>query len=261
MAQFMIRLTLPIAIALLAATLPSYASASGPSLLTPAPEVVPSTPETRTGVIELAGKAYAYLPRGMDARPRPLLVSLYGAGGQASAVLDAYREFADREGFILMIPTSARGTWDMIEDLKTRIGIEMNVTPRYGRDLKAIDAALADLFSKVAIDPERIGIVGFSDGATYALSIGTANPQLFDTVIAFSPGPAFPTKFDPNQKVFISHGENDNVLPYSNTRSIASKLRVKKMTVEFEKFSGKHEVPNEIREKALALFLGKTTGS
>ncbi len=250
-----------IAIAFTAATVPGQALASGPALSTSAPSNAPIKSETRTGVIELSGKAYAYLPKGMDGKPRPLLVSLYGAGGQASVVLDAYREFADREGFILMIPTSTSGTWDMIEDLKSRIGIEMNVTPRYGKDLKAIDTALADLFTKVAVDPKRIGIVGFSDGATYALSVGTANPQLFSTVIAFSPGPAFPTKFDPNQKVFISHGENDDILPYSNTRGIVSKLRVKKMSVEFEKFSGKHEVPRDIREKALALFMGKTTGS
>ncbi|MEP7315274.1 MAG: dienelactone hydrolase family protein [Sphingomicrobium sp.] len=261
MSQMLSRRMLGEALAITALMVPGQVVASSPSLSTPVPSVAPAKPETRTGVIELAGKAYAYLPKGMDNRPRPLLVSLYGAGGQASAVLDAYREFADREGFILMIPTSRRGTWDMIEDLKSRIGIEMNVTPRYGKDLKAIDAALAELFTKIAVDPKRIGIVGFSDGATYALSIGTANPHLFRTVIAFSPGPAFPTKFDPNQNVFISHGENDDILPYANTRGIVSKLRVKKMPVTFEKFSGKHEVPRDIREKALALFMGKPLGS
>lgn len=107
-----------IAIAFTAATMPGQALASGPALSTSAPSNAPIKSETRTGVIELSGKAYAYLPKGMDGKPRPLLVSLYGAGGQASVVLDAYREFADREGFILMIPTSTSGTWDMIEDLK-----------------------------------------------------------------------------------------------------------------------------------------------
>jgi predicted esterase len=152
----------------------------------------------------------------------------------------------------------------MIEDLKTRLGVEMNVQPRYGKDLKAIDTALADLFTKVAVDPARVGIMGFSDGATYALSVGTANPQLFRRVIAFSPGPAFLGKSAADQYVFISHGEDDHVLPYSNTRGNVARLRVKKVPVEFEKFSGGHEVPKDIKAKAMAFFrnpVAATAGS
>jgi predicted esterase len=128
------------------------------------------------------------------------------------------------------------------------------VQPRYGKDLKAIDTSLADLFTKVAVDPARIGIMGFSDGATYALSVGTANPQLFKRVIAFSPGPAFLGKSGPDQYVFNSHGERDTVLPYSTARSHVSRLRVRNVPVEFEKFDGGHEVPKDIKEKAMAFF-------
>jgi len=169
-------------------------------------------------------------------------------------VLESFRDDADRDGFVLLIPTSKSGTWDMIEDLKSRLGIEMKVTPRYGKDLKALDLALADVFAKVAIDPARVGVMGFSDGATYAFSVGTANPQLFGTVIAFSPGPAFLGKSDPAQRIFISHGENDEVLPYSYTRGMVAKLRVKRAAVTFEPFKGGHTVPKDIRAKAMALF-------
>ena len=183
-----------------------------------------------------------------------MLVALHGAGGQAADVLDSFREAADANGIVLVIPQSSKGTWDMIEDLKTRLGIEMNVTPRYGKDLKAIDTALADLFSRVAVDPARVGIMGFSDGATYALSVGTANPQLFHEVIAFSPGPAFVGNSAPDQFVFISHGENDHVLPFSTARGHVAKLRARKVPIEFEKFEGGHEVPRAIKEKAMAFF-------
>ena len=183
-----------------------------------------------------------------------MLIAFYGAGGQASDVLTSFRADADRDGFVLLIPTSKAGTWDMIEDLKARLGIEMKVTPRYGKDLKALDVALADLFAKVAIDPKRIGMMGFSDGATYALSVGTANPQLVGTVIAFSPGPAFLGKSGPAQRVFISHGEQDEVLPYSYTRGIVARIRVKKIPLMFESFTGGHQVPKDIHAKALAYF-------
>ena len=182
---------------LAAAIAASPAAAAGPQLSAKPPATAPAAPEKRSGVLQLAGGAYAYLPKGLTGSPVPLLVALHGAGGQPSDVLKSFRADADRDKFVLLIPASKTGTWDMIEDLKRRLGAEMNIAPRYGKDLKALDESLADAFSKIAIDPARVGVMGFSDGATYALSVGTANPQLFRTIIAFSPGPAFLGKLDP----------------------------------------------------------------
>lgn len=243
-----------IAVALLAGLGSTTANAAGPELATPPPATAPATPEKRSGVLTLAGGAYAYLPKGMTGSPAPLLVAFYGAGGSASDVLASFRADADRDGFVLLIPTTKGATWDMIQDLQSRFGIEMKVTPRYGKDLKALDAALADLFARVAIDPAMIGFMGFSNGATYALSVGTANPQLVSTVIAFSPGPAFLGKSGPAQRIFISHGEQDDVLPYSYTRGIVARIRVRKIPLTFEPFKGGHTVPKDIRAKALAWF-------
>ena len=227
---------------------------AGPDLAASPPAAPLAGSDTRSGVLSLAGGAYAYLPKGRTGAPSPVLVALHGAGGQASQVLESFRQQADANGIVLLIPQSAKGTWDMIEDLKSRLGLELNVQPRYGKDLKALDTALADLFAKVAVDPARVGIMGFSDGATYALSVGTANPQLFKRIIAFSPGPAFLGKSASDQFVFISHGENDRVLPFATARGHASRLRVRKIPVEFEKFDGGHEVPKAIKEKAMAFF-------
>jgi predicted esterase len=239
---------------LLAAAPVAPATAAGPELAARPPASAPANVEKRSGVLELAGGAYAYLPKTRKLEGSSVLVALHPIGMQAAQVLESFREPADRDGIVLLIPQSAKATWDMIEDLKSRLGAEMNVQPRYGKDLKAIDAALADLFTRVAVDPARIGIMGFSDGATYALSVGTANPELFRQVIAFSPGPAFLGKSATDQFVFISHGESDKVLPFSVTRGHVAKLRVKKVPVEFERFRGGHEVPKVIKEKAMAFF-------
>ena len=235
----------------------SPAYASGPALTAHTPAAPLATSDRRSGILTLAGGAYAYLPKGLTGAPVPVLVALHGAGGQASTMLESYRADADTYGFILVLPQSKGPTWDMIVDLQSRLGAEMKVQPRYGRDLKALDAALADLFARVAVDPARVGIMGFSDGATYAVSVGTANPLLFHTIIAYSPGPAFPTKFDPTQRIFISHAEEDPVLPYSVTRGLVTKLRVKKMPLMFVPFRGGHEVPKAIHAKAVAYFMGK----
>jgi phospholipase/carboxylesterase len=247
--------------ALLAAIPLAPAPAAGPELTARPPATPIANGDKRSGVLTLAGGAYAYLPKGLTGAPAPLLVSLYGAGGQPNQVLEVYRPYADQHGFVLLIPVSAKGTWDMIEDLKSRLGAEMNVQPRYGKDLKAMDSALAEIFTKVAIDPRKVGIAGFSDGATYALSVGTANSDLFKTVIAFSPGPAFVGRNVEGQNIFISHGENDKVLPFATARGHAARLRVKKANVAFERFGGGHEVPKDIREKALAFFKDPASAS
>ncbi len=151
----MVRLS---ALLLSAIFIASQAAAAGPELSTKLPLTAPATPEKRSGVLTLAGGAFAYLPKGMTGAPVPLLGAFHGAGGQASDVLASFRADADRDGFVLLIPTVKGATWDMIEDLQRRFGAEMNVTPRYGKDLKALDLALADVFAKVAIDPTRIGV-------------------------------------------------------------------------------------------------------
>lgn len=244
-----------VACTMLVLTTPCVAATRSGRLETPPPTEAPAAPETRNGVIQLAGGAYAYLPKGMDRTKRPLLVALHGAGGEPADVLAAWRAHADAQRFVLLIPRSIKGTWDMVEDLKSRLGAEMNVQPRFGKDLQAIDDALADLFARVAVDPKHIGLIGFSDGASYALSVGTANPILFETVILLSPGHAFPVKFAKAQRIFVSHGEKDQVLPFSNARAIVARLRARGMSVQFEPFAGRHEVPAPIRDKAVTFFL------
>lgn len=57
-----------------------------------------------------------------------------------------------------------------------------------GPDLKYIAAALAYVFKGYNIDRKRMAVAGFSDGATYALSLGLEGGGLFGHIIAFSPG-------------------------------------------------------------------------
>jgi len=53
---------------------------------------------------------------------------------------------------------------------------------RVGPDIAFIDRALAQSFSH----GQTVAIAGFSDGASYALSVGITNGDLFTHVIAFS---------------------------------------------------------------------------
>ncbi|MFC4905039.1 hypothetical protein [Kocuria oceani] len=72
------------------------------------------------------------------------------------------RTIADQYRTAVLVPVSRGSAWDGVRD-------------GFGPDVDVIDRALHRAFDAVAVDPERIGIAGFSDGASYALGLGLAN--------------------------------------------------------------------------------------
>ena len=176
-------------------------------------------------------------------RPAPLVLSLHGAGGDAQAGLYPLREHADAAGVILLSPAARRSTWDVIER-------------DYGPDVAFLDRALAAAFARVAVDPDQLAIGGFSDGASYALSLGLTNSDLFRHILAFSPGFMVPTARQGAPRIFISHGISDSVLPIDScSRRLTLALRGAGYDVTYREFDGGHTVPPVIGAESLKWFL------
>jgi len=175
-------------------------------------------PPAAAGTIAIGGErpraALLQVPRTYDAsRPAPLVLTLHGAGGTAEHGLGPLAGPAEDRGMLLLAPRSARATWDVI------VG-------RYGPDVAAIDELLAQTFARYAVDPSRVASSGFSDGASYALSLGLANGDLFRSILAFSPGFVAPAEPRGTPRVFSSHGTRDAVLPIERcSRRIVPDLR------------------------------------
>lgn len=188
--------------------------------------------------------SFLYVPRGAAGRgPLPLLLVLHGAGGQAHQALGLVRAQADAQGIALLAPASRGFTWDVVLD-------------HYGPDIARIDAALRHAFACCTVEPSRLGIAGFSDGASYALSVGLSNGDLFTHLIAFSPGFAAPAARIDAPRVFVSHGTGDEVLPVDKcSRRIVPRLRREGLQVEYFEFDGGHLVPPAIAQAALHWFV------
>jgi len=184
-----------------------------------------------------------HVPKNYQAsRPAPLVVMLHGAGGDARGGLTPFQNLADATGLILLAPASRCQTWDVL------VG-------GYGPDIALIDQALAQTFSHYAVDPTRIAIEGFSDGASYALSVGITNGDLFSHVIAFSPGFMAPASQVGEPRLFISHGTRDSVLPIDPcSRKIVPQVRAAGYDVIYREFDGPHTIPPAIIESALDWF-------
>jgi len=160
-----------------------------------------------------ARDSYLYVPATYCAdRPVPLVLLLHGAGGHARQGLDLLRSLADAAGLLLLAPASRDRTWDLLVDR------------RYGPDAAMIDRALEQTFSRYAIDPLRLAIGGFSDGASYALSLGITNGDLFTHVLAFSPGFMAPAGRTGSPRIFASHGVRGVEKPYEKSGMIEAPL-------------------------------------
>jgi predicted esterase len=169
----------------------------------------------------------------------PLLVYLHGASGNGAGQLRRIGPAADQAGVAVLLPDSRNGTWDAIRD-------------GFGEDIEFINRALEFVFERLAVDPARVAIGGFSDGASYALSLGLINGDLFPRVVAGSPG--FVVSGSPNgrPRFFISHGTSDQVLPIDRcSRVIVPRLKSLGYDVTYREFDGRHELPPDIAAESL----------
>lgn len=114
-----------------------------------------------------------------------------------------------------------------------------------------INRALERIFQLFSVDPHRIAVGGFSDGASYALGLGLANGDLFSKIIAFSPGSVPPGPRLGKPGIFVSHGDADAVLLIDRTsRRLVPALREEGFDVRYQEFSGPHTVPPSIAQEA-----------
>lgn len=177
-------------------------------------------------------------------RAWPLVVALHGAGGNARSWA-SYPGRADALGFVLLVPESRAASWDIVG------------TTDFQFDPPFIDRALGATFARCRIDPARIVLAGFSDGASYALSLGIANGDLFSALVAFSPGFVVPGIAPVGRpRIFVSHGRLDQILPVERSRDeIVPGLRARGYQVRYREFDGGHEVPAEVTGEGLGLGL------
>jgi phospholipase/carboxylesterase len=185
----------------------------------------------RDGVIQM--------PSAAPAGTVPLLVFLHGATQTGAMMLRRVGPAADQAGVAVLAPDSRGTTWDAIRDV-------------FGDDVAFLNRALEHVFARLAVDPARVTIGGFSDGASYALSLGLANGDLFPRVAALSPGFVIPAPVHSRPRFFVSHGTFDQILPIDqSSRVIVPRLRAMGYDVTYREFEGRHEMPPDVAGEAL----------
>lgn len=190
----------------------------------------------RDGLIVIPGRLTAE-------QPSALILALHGAGGDGHSMLHLLRDVAEERNCVVLLPDARKHTWDFLID-------------DFGPDVSFIDRALHQTFEQCWIDPSRLAIAGFSDGASYALTLGLANGDLFTHVIAFSPGFMRPPAVSGSPGIFLSHGTEDAVLPIERcSRRLVPQLQRAGYDVIYREFAGPHTVPGTVLTESMEWFL------
>lgn len=215
------------------------------------PPPVPTMPAPPPGTHALPGLHGAQhvlvVPDVAAGTPLPLVVLLHGAGGEPAGMLPILPPHDAERGLLVLAPKSRRATWDVIAG-----GL--------GPDVEGIGHALAQVGARFRLDRSRMLLAGFSDGASYALTLGLMNGDLFGHLAAFSPGFVATGPARGRPSIFVSHGTGDTVLPIHRcSRRLVPALRAEGYEVDYREFEGGHIVPPEMVEASLEV-LGRRAG-
>jgi polyhydroxybutyrate depolymerase len=200
------------------------AQPAGPTLPNPPTFTYPAVPTRPVGdserMLVVAGLERTYLlhvPPGVNPRsPVPLVLVFHGHRMDAEYLLamSRFNDVADAAGFLVAYPNGTGPS----EALSFNAGLCCGSAAENNVDEAAFARRiLADLEGTLAVDPARIYITGFSNGAILAYRLAC---EMSDTFAAFAPvdGNLMFGPCQPRQKVSLIHiqGLSDSSAPYSD---------------------------------------------
>lgn len=195
--------------------------------------------ERYSGAMDGLRLAKSY-PRDYSATtPTPLIVALHGLGSSGAEIDAVWRKAADEVGAILISPTSPHASqlqqfeWRSVEEAEAIV-------------LKIVDP----LTDSLAVDPSKVVLTGFSQGAALAIAIALRHPERFAGVVpvcgVFDPNiVSIPRKPMPAIPRFaILNGRDDDEA--LNNRAATQLLYRLRIPVQLRLYPGlAHEYPRD----------------
>ncbi len=123
-------------------------------------------------------------------------------------------------------------------------------------ELTSLRPQIWKMIESFKIPWNRIILGGFSQGAMLATEVYLSAPETPAGLISFSGSLIRKKEWTEalaqrkNQKVFLSHGEMDPVLPSSGTQKLMQILKENQIQCDFCSFRGGHEIPTQAITKA-----------
>lgn len=216
-------------------------------------------------------KLKTYLVENNPAKPTVIMLHGYGANGRDLAGLAGHPELSklDYNWVFLEAPLSppelaAFGGYAWFNLTLSSFGPNMSgatldkfygmATDEFKESLEAVENTIWDLELK-----GDVFMGGFSQGAMMAANVFFKSPNQYKGLIALSGAPLnfkdWAELTEP-KNIFISHGEQDPVLPVKCGKDLKEKALGCKGIVEEHWFNGGHEIPPSVLNK-LSLFISQ----
>ncbi len=163
---------------------------------------------------------------------RDLVILLHGVGGSGAnlaTLADAWRDVLPDTAFAAPDAPFPSGHGPGHQWFSVNGVTEANRPERVATARAAFDRTLGDIIAAHGLtdQPERIALVGFSQGSIMALDALASGRWPVAAVVAFSgrlasPGPLTPAK---HTRVLLIHGDADPVMPMSESVQAAALLK------------------------------------
>ena len=189
--------------------------------------------------------------------PAPAVVLLHGRGSNEQDLLSIAQEFPDRVHVVsLRAPDRLQGgyTWYELDLSGGGLHQSQPHAEQFERSRTLVREAIAGAVEAYDIDPDRIGLLGFSQGAITSLSLLLDDPDDYAWVVALHGYLADShADLDPDgiagKPVFVGGGSMDQIIPASRVERAADRLRELGADVTANVYGAPHGVgPDELQD-------------
>lgn len=182
----------------------------------------------------------------------PLLVLMHGYGSNEEDLMSLASQL-DRRFFSASVraPYSlAFGgyAWCKLSETESGLDFDMNEAKS---SADRVEKLIGELVEKYALDPARIYVMGFSQGAALSLILALNHPGKIAGAVVMSgkyPDPLIAPE-NPEQlkdmPIFVAHGLNDDVLPIGEGHLIRDKLSLFPVALSYHEYLMGHTVSFE----------------
>ncbi|MFC7203453.1 alpha/beta hydrolase [Haloferax namakaokahaiae] len=189
--------------------------------------------------------------------PAPAVVLLHGRGSNEQDLLQIAQQLPDTLHVVsFRAPDTLHGgyTWYELDLSEGGLHKSQPHDDQFERSRELVRESIAGAIEAYDIDPDRIGLLGFSQGAITSLSLLLDDPEDYAWVVALH-GYLAESHFDlepagvAGKPVFIAAGSMDQVIPSFRAERAAERLSELGADVTFQTYGAPHGVsPDELSD-------------
>lgn len=169
-----------------------------------------------------------YITAPLDEEPRPLIILMHGAGGlapQGDWMRDDYAGRFAAEGYVVYVPH-----YRQVPAPGVLRKLEATNAPNFETCLQIFRDLLEYAGTRPNVDPDRIGLLGYSMGASLAVRLAVDDPRVAAVALYSGGHPAMVgSRVDQMPPTILLAGDSDSSAPAKDLQLLYEKLQKAKI--------------------------------